>query len=110
MGYRSDVVIALSNEVYLDSVLKKNLPRLLQDSHTEIIKSKAVSAYIFVMESLKWYESYPDVDGVENYLLELDEADYGLTRVGENDSDIENKGTPWDYDIWVSREIAYPLE
>ena len=64
-------------------------------------------------ESVKWYESFPDVQVIENIMVMCDNADinglcydsYGFVRIGEELDDIEMKGEPATFDLYVDRSL-----
>lgn len=45
----------------------------------------------FIIDDVKWYESYPDVQAFERMLVEVEELGYcyEFARVGEDNNDIE---------------------
>jgi hypothetical protein len=60
-------------------------------------------------ESTKWYEGFPEID-MFNRLMEHLEAHgledlYGFVRIGEELDDVEMRGAPYEYDIYVNRSI-----
>ena len=59
---------------------------------------------------VKWYETYPEIQVLENLMCfaensSLDYDSYGFIRIGEEIDDIEMKGCPSTFDIYVSRSI-----
>ena len=60
-------------------------------------------------EHVKWYEDYPDIQIMENLMAALDSSAlydlYGMIRIGEEQDDIETKGTPYEFDMYVNRSI-----
>jgi hypothetical protein len=58
-------------------------------------------------ESVKWYESYEDVGFIEEVLGSIDDEEWLITRVGEEQNDIEQTGGYWDSDVYVSRSIQW---
>ena len=93
MGYRSDVAITMRKEDY--ELLKefdkenKNLIDLLE-SATIREKAGAVSLY---WEWLKWYDSFSEVEAIEEFLGKLSDEDkpYKFIRIGEEWDDIERE-------------------
>ena len=91
MSYRSDVAIAMRKEDY--ELLKefdkenKNLIDLL-DSATIREKAGAVSLY---WEWLKWYDSFSEVEAIEEFLGKLSDEDkpYKFIRIGEDYEDMD---------------------
>ena len=106
MGYRSQVALALCTEA--DQLLKANaemipeLAALIKDS-----ESDADERYFW--SSIKWYESFEEIDAMNRFLEFLDCHDYqfGFIRLGEQEDDIERMGYPSEYDMWVNRCIEW---
>jgi len=129
MGYRSDVVIALTKEIYLKEKILDDgtFPTLFNDEREVLIES--IGAYIWVFEGYKWYAGYEDVDQMTAFLEKLEKEHeltglikpdgskaagartgypFGFLRVGEDSNDIEEHGQPWDFDIFPNTYISYP--
>ena len=122
MGYRSDVCIALTDSATrLVKTILNHLPEgheahalAKHDSGTFIdITPKDIANPDLDCDSkiyfdhVKWYEGYEDVSFFEEVVASLDEEDYLITRVGEDQSDIEQTGGYWDSDVYVSRKIEW---
>ena len=58
-------------------------------------------------EYVKWYESYEDVGFIEEVLGSIDDEEYLITRVGEEQDDIQQTGGYWDSDVHVQRSITW---
>jgi hypothetical protein len=58
-------------------------------------------------EHVKWYESYEDVSFIEEVLHSIDDEEWLITRVGEEQNDIEQTGSYYDSDVYVSRSIQW---
>jgi len=56
-------------------------------------------SYVIKFDGSKWYEEFSDVSLIEEYLMGLDSEEYGYLRIGEESSDVEYKGSPWDFNI-----------
>ena len=93
MGYRSEVYLRIAEPLVevVDAARKldENLDKMLSEGAT-LGKEKTD----FTWEYTKWYDTYPEVQAVENLLDMLQDDDYGFIRVGEEEGDIESKGTP----------------
>lgn len=107
MGYRSNVVIAISKENFLEAMLKGNLPEVFTDKHTDTHIDDDMG-YYFSISSVKWYDDYPYVREVSKFLEALEEGTWGLMRTGEESGDIEEMGEPYNFDIYTSTYIDYP--
>ena len=113
MGYRSDVAFACDPIIRQvietvgewDSEFKELL------SCGEDLSPDDYGRWRF--ESVKWYESYPDVQVVENIMTMCDNVDdpglcydsYGFIRIGEEVEDVEMKGDPAAFDLYVNRSL-----
>ena len=61
----------------------------------------------------KWYDSYPDVQIMENIMTMCDNVQhpglcydsYGFIRIGEELNDLEMKGDPSAFDLYVNRSL-----
>lgn len=149
MGYRSDVVAlfyttpieqvgktekeneALNkrNQATLDLFVRENFPKALAEVsnefgdglHRDETDSRVV--WKFQYTSVKWYESYPEVQAFDAFwekFCELaDESEEGsdpifwaceFIRIGENDDDIETKSSneaEWLMQVQRSIELNY---
>jgi len=106
MGYRSQVAIAFKKEIYhqYENTLKKHIKDCDQISQTE-----GATAYIFTWDDVKWYPSYEDVRTIMNVLAECEEEDYGFVRVGEEAGDVEELGSPAEYEIEIHTHCSVNL-
>jgi len=107
MGYRSDIVIAFAfnNKEQIDEVLAiYRMNKLVQENELEkawqVHDWNGVWGLTYSAESVKWYASYEDVQGLEHMeKLVMDfaenrkEFEYAcrMIRVGEDDTDIEEE-------------------
>ena len=58
---------------------------------------------------MKWYPDYEDVKIVEDFIQKCEEdGDCGFLRIGEDDGDIERRGDPNEYEIYVTCSISSP--
>lgn len=93
MGYRSDIVVRLSeeaNEKFNEAVEKdENLQHILEQSLSGNENG------VITWTDIKWYEDepeyYPDVYAMEEFLKNLPENEYLLSGMGE-DGERWNKG------------------
>ena len=122
MGYRSDVCVAMTDSATrLMKTIISHLPEdhdihsLLQadDGDFKDITSRHMANQDYdcdskmYFEHVKWYESYDDVGLIEEVLGSIDDEDWLITRVGEEQNDIEQTGSYWDSDVYVSRSIQW---
>ena len=118
MGYRSQVVLAISKELipFLMLATSKN-----KEAEALVFRSAdkfdrdygGDKSWLLMWGNIKWYESYPDVDAIELFVHEAESDKYNITdddgnkvyssdlvrfvRVGEDTDDIEVHGNGfWD--------------
>ena len=108
MGYRSDVFLRIAEPlvevVQAAAKLDPKLEEILKDG-----ESDHGSKTDFYWESVKWYDSYPEIQAIEGMLDDLDEDDYGFIRLGEEQGDIEQKGYPSEYDMYTSTTVDWQV-
>ena len=116
MGYRSDVGWACDPAVaeVIDAVLELNPKESNPDIHSLVDMGRdshwgSDRTDRLFFEHLKWYEGYHDVD-MFNRLMEMLDANglqdfYGFIRIGEETDDIEQRGVPYEYDMYINRSI-----
>ena len=110
MGYRSQVVLAVSKELmphFLAVMAKHPGSRELVFGHNdELEQDYEGEGHFFVRwDDIKWYNGYKDIDPIQNFVdaadcddFELAEGDGGssenfrFVRVGEDSSDIVCNG------------------
>lgn len=114
MGYRSDVGFAC------DPIIKQVIETVgewdqefkeLLDYGEDLAEGHDQGRWRF--EYAKWYDSYPDVQIMENIMTMCDNVDisglcydtYGFIRIGEELDDVEMKGDPSAFDLYVSRSL-----
>lgn len=103
IGYRSEVVIAISPLKFTELFLLQKTPKLFEEADEH--QTDPIGAF-YRWSSIKWYTEYADVVDVLAYLRTLDDEDYGFIRVGEGDRDIEILGDPYAYGIYAQTRIA----
>jgi len=116
MGYRSEIVIGLTNKLFLQEKLKGTLPDLLGDP------TERNGAMYWRFSGYKWYDSYDEIRTVDNWVQDMiAEADehnagkfegpgqfIGFIRVGEEHADIDELGEPWELEMYVDTYIECP--
>jgi hypothetical protein len=110
MGYRSDVTALIYPDGGEHSALNYNKLKLLMNTTFKELFDEwggvrefsdgwewndDVLVLQFTATSVKWYESYPDVQRFVKFLGEVQELEYQyeFMRVGEEDTDIEYDST-----------------
>lgn len=109
MGYRSDVAYVIK----FDSIEKRDnfvtLMKMKNDKHlSEAIEEtkhdyKKDPIITFTADSVKWYDSFPDVDAHHQLMdnaAHLFEGEYRFVRVGENYDDVEVDEHATIHDLW----------
>lgn len=107
MGYRSDVMAVFytydpTEYPAMKLFIDEHIPEFFRDEDymTKIQKANLVGIK-FSMQSVKWYESYPDVRGFEEAVKKFDAVicnggvrwKWEFTRIGEETEDVEQKGS-----------------
>jgi len=122
MGYRSDVkalIYPVSSEHSLIEYDKLKL--LMNTTFKHVLDSWGNESFswddkhrilVFNANSVKWYESYPEVDMFPKFLADVHELEYEyeFIRLGEEDDDVEedSTGDAQGY-MYVSRTIQVNL-
>ena len=113
MGYRSEVAFACDPIVkdVVETVAEwdKEFKELLD--YSDDMSHDDYGRWLF--SDVKWYESYPDVQIVDNIMTMLDNVDidgfgydsYGFVRLGEEMDDNEMRGDTSAFDLYVNRSI-----
>lgn len=94
MGYRSQVVLVISNIHTLPTINTEGEPSEILDWCTKTILNDWTC---YEWKSVKWYESYPDVDAIMKFLDTIPTDSYYLAILGEELGDFECKGDAVDY-------------
>ena len=129
MGYRSEVVLAISPEVapaFMALCAKKpEIMQLCQDADTFKSGYEEPGDYLMHWSSIKWYDSYPEIATLQNFIenLEIDDlTEYGekhrpdgiaewaecfkFIRLGEDCSDIDQRGYGFP-DVMTYRSLSF---
>jgi hypothetical protein len=126
MGYRSQVVLAISKELTPFFMMK-----LAQCKEAEELVFKHADTFdrdyggdkswLLTWDHIKWYESYEDIQLLESFIEEAcgDEYEFEIdgkeqssaehikfVRVGEDHADIEHQGDGF-WDIYTNTHICY---
>ena len=127
MGYRSEVVLAVSKEVmpHFLSVLAKEpeVRTMIFKDHDELEENyDGEGTLLVVWNSVKWYDSFPEVHAINSFVeacesdmlegFELPKDDYQgnhvrFIRLGEEGDDVVEKGGLHSYDITMNRSLSY---
>ena len=119
MGYRSEVILAVSPEVmpqFMVTMAKSPQAReLCWADHDEMVKDYCdiKGAFLFRWGGIKWYDSYECVQALVDFMdwcegerIEVDASEYyRFVRIGEETDDNEVQG--WGFDIHIERTATY---
>jgi hypothetical protein len=126
MGYRSQVVLAISKHLTPFLTLKVTQNKAAEslvfaDADTFDRDYGGDKSWLLVWDSIKWYESYEDIQALEKFIEEAcsDEYEFEIggkaeassehirfVKVGEESDDIELRGDGF-WDIYPSTSICY---
>ena len=109
MGYRSDVVLKLNRPAAsaLDAFasMSEDIKTLLSDA--DVATKDDENGHTYQWSWVKWYDSYKEIGLIEEFMNVLPHDSFGFIRLGEETDDIEHRGSPSDFDMYVSRSIDY---
>ena len=130
MGYRSQVVLAISPEVApaFMALCAKNpeVMKLCQDADDFTSGYEQPGDYFMHWSSIKWYEDYPEIDILYAFVCSLEAEDLGnygepsvpegtdwndcfkFIRIGEDPDDFDHQGYGFP-DIMSCRSISFQL-
>ena len=127
MGYRSQVVMAISKELvpFLLLATSKNKEAeelVFKDAYTFDRNYDNNKSWLLTWDGIKWYEGYADIDAIENFMTDAESGDWVITdddgqdvhseelfrfvRVGEEHGDVEVRGSGF-WDITAVTSIQY---
>tara|TARA_R110002020_G_scaffold53430_2_gene149522 strand:- start:3486 stop:3866 length:381 start_codon:yes stop_codon:yes gene_type:complete len=126
MGYRSNVVLAISKHLtpFLTLATAQNAEaQALVFKHADQFDRDygGDKSWLFVWDSIKWYESYEDIQALEKFIQEATSDEYSFevdgqtqnscehirfVRVGEDHNDVEMSGEGF-WDIYPTTHINY---
>ena len=122
MGYRSEVVLAVSKDLmpHFLGVFAKS-----PDTRTMVFKDHdymnenydGEGTFIVSWSGIKWYEGYPEVDALNDFIDKCDGDDiagledpwehFRFLRLGEDSDDMVEKGIMHATDICLHRSISF---
>jgi len=119
MGYRSNITIGVHKSIIITDLISPVIPNSLKtESYTDIGDVR------YWELDWKWYDSYPEVQAVLAFFEYLSDQPnimmspdtnthsievYGAIRLGEDTGDIEEWGSPNEYEIYTSQAISSPV-
>lgn len=114
MGYRSDVTLVLPTKhdvaLRLDTKLT-DVVELLDSAAIKVVKEYESEKFmLYRWNDTKWYDEYPDIAHLIEYLGELTteddyEYDYALVVFGEDVTDIEMMGSLERFGLGITRSV-----
>ena len=122
MGYRSEVVIAISKDLmpHFLTVFAKEpgcRPMVFKDHDYMNENYDGEETFIVSWSGIKWYEGYPEIDALNHFLdkCEGDEIEgieepwehFRFLRLGEDVEDMVEKGYMHASDICFHRSISF---
>ena len=109
MGYRSDVIIVLRNDV----VLPHEVQHAILFSCGFVLEGHCEGHRLYKANLVKWYESYREIAIIDQFLKSLDDGQYRFFRIGEDTGDIDYEGGFYEepFCVGIVREFSYePLD
>jgi len=126
MGYRSQVVLAISKHLtpFLTLAVTQNKAAeslVFKDADTFNRDYDGDKSWLFTWDSIKWYESYEDIQALELFIQKASSDEYEFevegveqsscehirfVRVGEETGDVEMSGDGF-WDIYPTTHINY---
>ena len=122
MGYRSEVVLAVSKELmpHFLGVLAKHptvRPLVFKDHSSLHENYDGEETFVVSWDGIKWYEGYPEIDALNKFIDECDGDDiegiedahehFRFLRLGEDYDDMIEKGELHCGDICFNRSISF---
>ncbi len=111
MGYRSEVAIALTDPaVRLLNAIMEHEPEirsLIGDSQQTINTSEEDRGGKLYWDYIKWYEDFQEISMIHRLLEFIPDEDFHFIRIGEDSTDIEERGCFYDSDMSVQRSISW---
>lgn len=119
MGYRSTVALAVDNEImpaFMAALAQEpEAMRMVFSHHDTLLKDYCGEGNLLVVwDSIKWYESYPEIAKIEQFIT--DPSDFGFedepgehfrfVRIGEEMDDNATEGWGFD-DLYISRSLNF---
>jgi hypothetical protein len=129
MGYRSEVALALDAKIVpalLTAFAKCEETQKLCTQHVDHLDTDygGKGNWLMCWESIKWYDSFPEIEMINNLIEamecedlskfgfkedDIDSPDYTMlfrfVRIGEDSDDNEQRGYGFD-NIYISRAIS----
>ena len=85
--------------------MSEDIKTLLSDA--DVATKDDGNGHTYQWSWVKWYDSYKEIGLIDEFLNVLPYDSFGFIRLGEETDDIEHRGSPSDFDMYVSRSIEY---
>ena len=115
MGYRSTVVLAVSQEVmpqFLTTLARSPEAKKLCFVHSDkkIDNYDERGGFLFMWDHIKWYDTYEEIAAIQDFMDwcegEGKEEEFRFIRIGEDADDNVERG--WlTHDVHITREVSY---
>lgn len=108
MGYRSEVLLALKDEKVVELFMYfSDIAAINITEYVEIHKRNGWTLLSF--EDVKWYDDYPEVKAINEFVDTLDEDEYEFHIMGEDNDDYTVRGEQGNspFNIYISRELNF---
>lgn len=104
MGYYSQVALCVSEKVEIPEAT-----RTIMDSIDFNQESTCNGSTLFIAQCLKWYDSFPEIRHLIEWMDSLDDEEYAFIRLGEDDGDTEYRGdfTENHFALGIERRFCY---
>lgn len=104
MGYRYQVAIAIKPSIF------EQAPDNVKEAFKEIFVNPVKTEdhrVVFYHEYIKWYDTDEVVGTIMNYMVSLNDEEYGMIIMGEEDGDIEYYGDSFQFDLGYVRTLEF---
>ena len=113
MGYRSEVAVALTDDA--TTLLKAieehyDFNGLLDDAegnYPKHLDPKADNECKLYWGYIKWYDGYPGVDALTQFMNGIPAEDFLFVRSGEELDDNEYNGDFYDSEIYITKSLQW---
>ena len=107
MGYRSEVALELSKEKndLFQALYAAKFPEDTAFLYNSV-ESENEDGILYIWYDIKWYDSFPEVSFIENFIDNLDYEDFTFIRIGEETDDNEYRGDSDLFGIYIERSIG----
>jgi hypothetical protein len=120
MGYRSNVTAVFYTTTEKFSMMKLYVDKHFPAEFKGYLTIQGERAYVFKLENVKWYDSYPEVQAFKRFLSNFSQFaedgddstqwSYEFLRIGEDSDDIDQTysdnaenviSLSWDVEVYI---------